>query len=190
MQSFEHVCKVALESENFVVSTNVKFLVSRPTKQGKPQLHGIEADLVGIRADKLVIAEVKSNFGSKGVRREHFVGLSPAKEIQKNYKLFNERELREEIVRQAAEKYGFRFDHVEVRLYAGNIRKNDREAIKNHLQSMNVRLVTLDEILNSLLDLAATKTYVDDPVLMTVKAFIAGGRIQAAKPPVFDDDDE
>jgi hypothetical protein len=33
MESFEHVCKVALEAEGFVVTTNVKFPVRRQTRR-------------------------------------------------------------------------------------------------------------------------------------------------------------
>lgn len=72
MESFEHVCKVALEqedeAEHFVVSTNVKFFVRRKTKKAaydEYQEHGYEIDLVAARQGRLVLAEVKSFFGRK-----------------------------------------------------------------------------------------------------------------------------
>jgi hypothetical protein len=75
MESFEHLCKVALEAEHFVVTGNVKFFVRRKTrKKGHPeyQEHGYEIDLVGARGDQLILAEVKSYFGSRGVNRQGF----------------------------------------------------------------------------------------------------------------------
>lgn len=57
MESFEHLCKVALEAEDFVVTSNVKFFVRRQTrKKAYPeyQTHGYEVDLVAARGDRLI----------------------------------------------------------------------------------------------------------------------------------------
>ena len=73
MESFEHLCKVALEAERFVVTGNVKFFVRRKTQKkahAEYQEHGYEIDLVAARGDQLVLAEVKSYFGSRGVNRQ------------------------------------------------------------------------------------------------------------------------
>lgn len=45
-----------------------------------------------------------------------------------------------------------------------------------HLASQSVRVVALPEILDALIAYAERKTYVDDPVVMTVKALAADGR--------------
>jgi hypothetical protein len=79
VESFEHLCKVALEAEGFVVTSNVKFFVRRLTSKKSReeyQTHGYEVDLVGARSDQLVLAEVKSFFGSRGVNRQSFRGLA------------------------------------------------------------------------------------------------------------------
>ena len=79
MESFEHLCKVALEAERFVVTGNVKFFVRRKTQKkahAEYQEHGYEIDLVAARGDQLVLAEVKSYFGSRGVNRQGFRQLA------------------------------------------------------------------------------------------------------------------
>jgi hypothetical protein len=56
-----------------VVSEAVKFPVTRLTAKAiyaETQTHGFEVDLVGARHDKLVLATVKSFFGSRGVAAE------------------------------------------------------------------------------------------------------------------------
>ncbi len=66
MESFEHLCKVALEAEGFAVTSNAKFPVRRRTRRveyEEYQTHGYEIDLVGARGDGLVLAEVKSFLG-------------------------------------------------------------------------------------------------------------------------------
>ena len=95
MEGFEHVVKVALEAEHFIVSGNLKFPVRRPTRKAayaEAQEHGYEIDLVGARAEKLVLASVKSFFGSAGVTAAGFRGLSkpPKPKLEQRYILFNE----------------------------------------------------------------------------------------------------
>jgi hypothetical protein len=65
MEAFEQFVAVALESEGFVVSSAVKFDVSRTTRKAaytEVQKHGYEVDLIGARANHLVLATVKSFF--------------------------------------------------------------------------------------------------------------------------------
>src|SRR5690349_13390541 len=60
----------AMESDGLVVSEAVKFPVTRQTgktSHKEVQTHGYEVDLIGARADRLVLATVKSFFGSRGV---------------------------------------------------------------------------------------------------------------------------
>lgn len=77
VESFEQFVAVALEYEGLVVSEAVKFPVQRITeKRGyeERQTHGYEVDLIGARADRLVLATVKSFLGSRGVVSEHVMG--------------------------------------------------------------------------------------------------------------------
>jgi hypothetical protein len=77
VEAFESFVAVALEAEDFVVSGGVKFRVKLPTRKAaytEEQTHGYEVDLVGARANRLVLASVKSAFGSRGVVAEHVTG--------------------------------------------------------------------------------------------------------------------
>jgi hypothetical protein len=188
MESFEHLCKVALEAEGFVVTSNVKFFVRRQTRKSayaEFQEHGYEVDLVAARGDRLVLAEVKSFFGSRGVNRQSFRGL--ADEAKKadfsGYKLFNDAQLRVEVVSRAGELYGYPLNQIEMRLYVGKFAGGHEQSIRDHFDSFSeplVRVVGLKEIVDSLMAVAERKTYKDDPVIMTVKALGAAGRLDQA----------
>lgn len=184
MESFEHLCKVALETEGCVVTSNVKFPVRRRTAKASReefQTHGYEVDLVGARNGALVLAEVKSFFGSRGVNRQSFLGLADTSRRYDygGYKLLNDPKLRTEVVRVAAERYGYTPDQVELRLYVGKFTPGHQEDVVAHLAAMNVKVVALDQIVQSLIEAAGPKTYTDDPVIMTVKALAAAGRLPA-----------
>lgn len=74
VEAFESFVAIALETEGFVVSEAVKFPVKRKTGKAayaEEQTHGYEVDLVGARRDRLVLATVKSFFGSRGVVADH-----------------------------------------------------------------------------------------------------------------------
>jgi hypothetical protein len=66
MEAFESFVALALEDERLVVSEAVKFAVKRKTAKlahDEVHTHGFEVDLLGARADKLVLCTVKSFFG-------------------------------------------------------------------------------------------------------------------------------
>ncbi|HEY8777048.1 MAG TPA: hypothetical protein VIM33_11295 [Gaiellaceae bacterium] len=175
MESFEHVCKVALEAEGFVVTTNVKFPVTRQTKKASRaefQTHGYEVDLVGARTDELVLASVKSFFGSHGVS---LAGLE-----QSGYKLFNDLRLREEVVRVASERYGYAPGRVKLRLYVGRFAPRSRDGVIAHLRERDVEIRTPEQVAELVLKAAESKTYTDDPVITTVKLLKATGHLKAA----------
>ncbi len=190
MESFEQVCRVSLEAEGFAVSGNVKFFVRRRTKKKESiefQTHGYEVDLVGARNGKLVLAEVKSFLGSRGVSREGFVGL--AKEGGSGsrvslFKLFNDGDLRKSVVGEACKRYGYPRSDVEMRLYVGKFAGGHEESVRLHLASFRhprVEVIGVDEIVSKLIEQAENRAYIDDPVLVTVKALDAANRI--APPP-------
>ncbi len=186
MESFEHLCKVALESEGFVVTGNVKFFVRRQTRKAayeEFQEHGYEVDLVAARARRLVLGEVKSYLGSTGVNRQGFVGL--ADETKRThfdrYKLLNDGELRSAVVGRACDQYGYELAEVEMRLYVGKFAGGHEEDVRGHLSRLvnpSVRVVGLLEIVESLVVVAGRRTYTDDPVVMTMKALAAAGRLR------------
>lgn len=82
VEAFEQFVALALENEGLVVSGALKFPVRvRTTKAAYEewQTHGFEVDLVGARSGRLVLATVKSFFGSRGVVAEHVRGDSENK---------------------------------------------------------------------------------------------------------------
>lgn len=185
MEAFESLVKVALEAEDYVVTSNVKFPVTRETRKRshtEVQTHGYEVDLVGARGDSLVLASVKSFLGSKGVSRQGFLGLADPKRPQRfgGYKLFNEPDIRQGVVHAAEKRFGYTRDQVELRLYVGRFVAKDEQDIRRHLAKIHVggkpvRVVGLTEIMERLVDVAKSKTYVDDPVVVTLKALRSEG---------------
>lgn len=185
MESFEHLCKVALEAEGFVVTGNVKFSVRRQTKKTayeEFQEHGYEVDLVAARARRLVLCEVKSYLGSGGVSRQSFRGLAveDRRTSFDRYKLFNDPELRSAVTTQACARYGYSESQVQWRLYAGKFAGGHETEVRDHLSALRppVKVIGLEEIVDSLVNLAEKRTYTDDPVVMTVKALAAANRLR------------
>ena len=122
MESFEQFVAVAMEAEGLIVSEAVKFPVRRQTRKvahDEVQTHGYEVDLVGARADRLVLATVKSFLGSRGVVAEHVMGTGGNRRFRALYLLLNDPVIRSGVVRSAAERYGYAEHQVRVRLYVG-----------------------------------------------------------------------
>src|SRR2546425_4893498 len=110
MEAFESFVALALEADGFVVSQAVKFDVRLPTRKAayeEVQAHGYEVDLICARADGLVLASVKSFFGSRGVVAEHVIGNTSDDPLRKRYILLNDATVRSEVVRAAAERFGY-----------------------------------------------------------------------------------
>jgi hypothetical protein len=184
MESFEQLCKVALEAERFVVTGNVKFFVRRKTRKAaydEYQEHGYEIDLVGARGDQLVLGEVKSYFGSKGVDCQGFRNLADEnrKTLFERFRLLNNPQLRAEVIDRACEQFGYKFDQVNWRMYVGKFAKGHEGAVRKHLAGLSppVHVVGVKEVVDSLIGLLSKQTYIDDPVVMTVKALHAAGRL-------------
>lgn len=140
MEAFEHLVKVALEADGYVVTGPLKFPVKRQTGKtayAEFQTHGYEVDLVGARKNSLVLASVKSFLGSVGVERRGFRGLAAAEAKQHfgRYVLFNEPEIRRQVVEQAAERFGYTPKQVELRLYVGKFKPSDEQVVREHLST-------------------------------------------------------
>src|SRR5215210_8031947 len=116
MEAFESFVALALETEELVVSEALKFPVTQQTTSGL-QTHGYEVDLVGARANRLVLASVKSFFGSRGVVAEHVAGEATKSAFNKRYALLNNAFVRDTVVEGAATRFGYSVDQVELRLY-------------------------------------------------------------------------
>jgi hypothetical protein len=177
VEAFEHVVKAFLELNNFIVTTNVKFPVARQTRKTSHveiQTHGYEMDIVAARADKLMLGSVKSFFGSRGVGIGGFEALSPSTTKQHGgYKIFNDSELRREIFAKAAGMYGYGIDQIELRLFVGKFARRDEDRVRAYLSTMKVEVVAVPEIARGLVASLTSKTYIDDPVIMTLRVLEA-----------------
>lgn len=122
VEAFRVVCGHCFGSRGFVVSGSVKFPVRlkiNPVAGPKEKTHGFEVDLVGARADGLVLASVKSFFGSGGVVAEHVTGATANVWARKLYRLLNDVTIREKVIAGAAERYGYQQSQVQLRFYVG-----------------------------------------------------------------------
>lgn len=185
MEAFEQVVKVFLEAKGYVVTSNVKFPVRRKTKKVKYdeyQTHGYEVDIVAARHDSLILGSVKSFFGSVGINRQGFRGIADNSRQThfQNYAMFNEREVREGILLEAEKRYGYPQSQTQFYLFAGKFKAGDEIVITDHLNGIEagagpVRVVNLESIVEGLLEAAQSKTYYNDPVVMTLKALKEAG---------------
>lgn len=191
MEAFEAFVAIALESEGLVVSDAVKFPVQRPTKKAKYeeiQTHGYEVDLVGARRDKLVLATVKSFFGSSGVKAGEVIGESGK---TKGYMLLNDSVIREGVIDEAAKQYGYPRDKIWLRLYVGKfaapIRRTHEPRIREWCASVHagagpITVVGLDEVVAQVRKAASKKQYRDNPVLVSMKVLQTAGLLDVDLP--------
>lgn len=151
------------------------------------QEHNYEIDLVGARADRLVLVSVKSYFGSKGVRHVDVAGTG---KYASRYMVLNDSLIREGVIAGAAERYGYRKDPIQLRLavgrFAGKTDKNERmirDWCKGQLAGSGpIELVTVREIVERVRSVAQTTTYIDNPVLVALKVLAAAGVLDLQKP--------
>ena len=174
MEAFEHIVKVFLEGEGYAVTTNLKFPVRRQTRKtshAEFQTHGYEVDIVAARGDGLLLGSVKSYLGSYGVSRQGFRGI--ADETRNThypqYTMFNEDDIRAGIISTAAERFGFDPGSIKLALFAGRFGPREEQPVREYLATIGVRVYGLVEIMAGIKLLAESKTYFDDPVLMTMK---------------------
>lgn len=180
MEAFEYIVKVFLEDQGYVVTGNVKFPVRRKTRKAaheEYQTHGYEVDVVGARHDSLVLGSVKSFFGSRGVDRQGFKGIAdPRKRTHfERYTLFNEPEVREAVVIEASKRYGYPASAITMCLFAGNFVEEDQTTVTQHLAGIiagagPVVVYDLQTIMEGVIRAAGPKTYINDPVVSTIKA--------------------
>ncbi len=190
MESFEQFVAVAMEAEGLIVSEAVKFPVQRQTRKvlhDEVQTHGYEVDLVGARADRLVLATVKSFLGSRGVVAEHVMGTGGDRKSRNLYLLLNDQAIRSAVVRSAADRYGYAEAQVTVRLYVGRfaapVKHTHEPKIRKWAETQIVgggpiEVYGLPDVIESVRKVAASKTYRDNPVLVTMKVLHAGGLLR------------
>ena len=188
MEAFEHVVKVHLEVQGYVVTTNVKFPVRRKTLKAareEHQTHGYEVDIVAAKGNELILGSVKSYLDSKGVNRQCFEGIADShrKNDFGGYKIFNDEELRQKILEKAGERCGYAPGQIRVVLYVGKFKRGDEEIVRQHLGGIEagagpIQVVNLEEIVRGLIEASESTTYVNDPVVMTIKALQKAGYLR------------
>jgi len=185
MEAFEQFVAVALREEGFVVSEAVKFPVTRRVKKVRKeeQTHGYEVDLLGARKDMLVLATVKSFFGSRGVRATDVMGTG---ENSGGYRLLNDEVIRNGVLMKAAECYGYPADQVFMRLYVGKFagrQGSDERAVQTWCDSQIVgggpiKLIGAKQVVAESLAAATRGTYTNDPVVVAMKVLAATGYLE------------
>jgi hypothetical protein len=183
MEAFESFVALALETEKLVVSEALKFPVTQQTTSGL-QTHGYEVDLVGARSDRLVLATVKSFFGSAGVAADHVAGTATRVAYNKRYALLNNPKVRDTIVKLAADRFGYQVHQVELRLYVGKFagaktgehrRRIEAWCAEQQVGSGPIRVIGVKEVVDQVREVALTKQYRDSPALVTMKLLDAAG---------------
>ena len=191
MEAFESFVAVALEAEGLVVSSAVKFPVRLQTRRAdrvEIQTHGYEVDLVGARANRLVLATVKSYLGSHGVMAEQVTGETTS-ELARRFSLLNRPEVRGKVVKAAAKLYGYRTAQVELRLYVGKFygsgaheEKIRKWAKRQRVGAGSVGVFGLSDVVGQVRAAASHKQYRDNPVLVTMKVLDAAGMLVDVMP--------
>jgi hypothetical protein len=197
MEAFESFVALALESERYVVSEALKFRVAQQTTSGL-QTHGYEVDLVGARADRLVLASVKSFFGSTGVVADHVTGDAPKRALSKRYALLNNRVVRDTVVQRAATRFGYSLAQVELRLYVGKfagVRSGIHEArvrewcSQQHVGRGPIKVIGVKDVVAKVSAEAARRQYRDNAALVAMKVLEAAGALNFTLPDAKDEDD-
>ncbi len=197
MEAFESFVALALESEGFVVSEALKFPVTQRTQKAareEIQTHGFEVDLVAARADRLVLATVKSFFGSRGVVAAAVTGDESVTLVhRKRYALLNDPVVRKAVVGLAAKRFGYLQKQVELRLYVGRFagrstgvhEKRVREwCATQRVGSGAIRVVGVKEVVDRVRAASQQTQYRDNAVLVAMKVLEEAGDL----PPFLPDD--
>jgi hypothetical protein len=185
VEAFESFVALALEAERLVVSESIKFPVTRPVAKAarhEVQTHGYEVDLVGARADRLVLATVKSFFGSRGVASEDVTGQTSNRVARGLYRLLNEPDVRDAVIEAAAERFGYQPSQVHLRLYVGRFagptqghhEKRIRDWCASQIAGAGpIEVFGVEDVVSKVRTAAAQRQYRDNAVLVTMKVLEA-----------------
>jgi hypothetical protein len=177
---------LALEAEGLIVSSALKFPVTRQTAKAsyvEMQTHGYEVDLVAARSDRLVLASVKSYFGSRGVAAEDVDGTTVKRAHAARYMMLNDPVIRDGIIDGACDRFGYQPEQVEMRLYAGRFAGRVHEqrirewAAAQHVGSGPIQVFGADDVVRTVRHVAGSKTYRDNAALAALKVLEAAGAL-------------
>lgn len=179
MEAFESFVALAMQSEGLVVSGPFKFKIGYLQKGRKPagkQDTPYEIDLIGASRERLVLATVKSFFGSGGVFPNEVLGI---KGKVGGYRMLNDHIVSKGLVTAAAEFFGYEESQVEVRLYAGKFAGKNGESIIREWASGQIlgggpiAIYNIAQVVGSVRAQAQLSTYSDNPALVAMKAILA-----------------
>ena len=123
----------------------------------------------------------EGSFNSRGVGRQGFPGLAlrDPGDSAKLYAILLNPEVRDGVIARASERYGYPADRIELRLYSGHFTPGDEADIREHLAGMQapVKVYSARDIMPGLVALSESRTYVGDPVLVTLKALREAGML-------------
>lgn len=156
------------------------------------QIHGYEVDLVGARADRLVLASVKSFFGSRGVVADHVTGDVTNPALSKRYALLNNPAVRDTVVQGAAARFGYSMAKVELRLYVGKFAGKaltDETRVREwcsrqHVGGGPIKVIGVKDVVAQVRAVAASKQYRDNAPLVAMKVLEAAGALSLALPDI------
>ena len=189
MEAFEAFVALTLEAEGLVVSEAVKFPVTRQTAKTshvEVQTHGFEVDLVGASATRLVLASVKSFFGSRGVVAAAVRGEAAKPSDNRLYAMLNDPLVRQGVLDGACSRYGYSPAQVEFRLYVGRFaaasKGEEEKAVRDWcaqtvVGSGPIRVYGVTEVATRARQVASTKQYRDNPALVAIKVLEAAGML-------------
>lgn len=188
MEAFEQFVAVAMESETpgLVVSSSMKFPVTRRTKKKSSeehQTHGYEVDLVGANSERLVLATVKSFFGSQGVLAKDVCGEGRGAGL---YRLLNDPVIRDGVIAAACDRFGYRPDQVFLRFYVGKFSGKSEAAVRSWcatqcLASGPIEVYSATQVVDAVLPRAAHSGYVDNASIVALKVLEAAGKLTLPK---------
>ncbi len=189
MEAFEAFVALTLEAEGLVVSEAVKFPVTRTTaKVAHPevQTHGFEVDLVGACSARLVLASVKSFFGSRGVVAAAVRGQAAEPAHNRRYAMLNDPVVRDGILHGACSRYGYEPTQVEFRIYVGKFAAGGKGAEEQSVRDWcaattvgggPIKVYGVAEVAARAREVANTKQYRDNPALVAIKVLDAAGML-------------
>lgn len=179
MESFEQFVAVAMQSEGLVVTGPFRFKIGylnlTPDFKGK-QDTPYEIDLIGASRERLVLATVKSFFGSQGARPKDVLGTG---KDASHYRMINDPVISKGLVQAAADRFGYEVSQVEVRLYAGKYAGKTGEATIREWASDQIlgggplQVFNIAEVVGSVRALAQISTYSDSAPITAMKAVAA-----------------
>lgn len=146
---------------------------------------------MGARRDRLVLATVKSVFGSRGVVAEHVMGSSQTRRFNSLYALINDPVVRAAGIDGASQRYGYPIGQIELRLYVGKFaggrtaehERLIREWAAGQLVGAGpIRVFGLQDIVATARRVASSRTYRDNPALVAMKVMDAAGMLIPSEP--------